>query len=145
MAISAQQDPVEADIDLIKRLQTAQSSRDWAAMAAAFDDDAVFELPYIGESFRGRDEIVARMRPSLERMNGLRFFDFDIRPMAEAGCYVAEFKGSAVISTTGLPYDQSISRCSVSATVASCSSASTWTRWCWAWRCSVLSGSPDGE
>jgi ketosteroid isomerase-like protein len=106
MAISAQQDPVEADIDLIKRLQTAQSSRDWAAMAAAFDDDAVFELPYIGESFRGRDEIVARMRPSLERMNGLRFFDFDIRPMAEAGCYVAEFKGSAVISTTGLPYDQ---------------------------------------
>jgi ketosteroid isomerase-like protein len=97
---------VDADCALIRRLLQCQASRDWAGLAAAFHDDAVFDIPFIGEAFRGRDEIVARMRPSLERMDGLRFFDLDIRPLAEGGRYVAEFKGSAVVSTTGLPYNQ---------------------------------------
>ena len=95
-----------ADIALIGRLLRCQETRDWDGLAAAFDADAVFDLPYMGESFRGRDLIVARMRPSLERMAGLRFFDLDIRPLAEAGEYLAEFKGSAQVTTTGLPYDQ---------------------------------------
>src|ERR1700722_8188928 len=106
MSDHANEEQVERDIALIKRLLESQCTRDWAGLAAAFDEDAVFELPYIGEAFRGRDEIVARMRPSLERMDGLRFFDFTFRPLAAPGGYVAEFKGHALVSTTGLSYDQ---------------------------------------
>jgi ketosteroid isomerase-like protein len=106
MSATDEPDRRDAEIAVIKRLLQCQADRDWAGLAAAFDADAVFDLPYIGEAFRGRDEIVARMRPSLERMDGLRFFDFDIQPLAAPGRYVAEFRGSAVVNTTGLAYDQ---------------------------------------
>jgi ketosteroid isomerase-like protein len=94
------------DQALIARLLDRQSARDWDAVREILAEDAVFEMPFINERFSGRDHIIARWRPSLERMNGAYFYDLSLRPLADAGWYVGEFRNTCVVTTTGLPYDQ---------------------------------------
>ena len=89
MSIEQSSERISADITLFRHLLDCESTRDWTGLAAAFHHDAIFDLPFIGQTYRGRDEIIARMRPALERMDELRFFDFDIKPLAEPGRYIA--------------------------------------------------------
>jgi ketosteroid isomerase-like protein len=96
----------EEDEDLIRQLIDSQNRYDWDEARRLLADDAVFELPFIGETYVGKERIVERWRPSLERMEGLRFFDLSFSPMAEQGCYVVTFRNVCKVSTTGMAYEQ---------------------------------------
>jgi ketosteroid isomerase-like protein len=96
----------QEDEALIRRLLDCQSARDWDGVRRVLAEDAVFEMPFIDETFSGRETIIARWRPSLERMEGARFYDVTLRPLADAGWYIAEFRNTCTVATTGLIYDQ---------------------------------------
>jgi len=94
------------DEALIHSLLRCQSACDWDGVRQVLAEDAVFEMPFINEKFSGRETIIARWRPSLERMEGARFYDVTLRPLADAGWYIAEFRNTCTVATTGLIYDQ---------------------------------------
>jgi ketosteroid isomerase-like protein len=96
----------ETDAALIRRLMESQSSYDWDEISNLLDDDAVFEMPFIAERFAGKKQIIDRWRPSLERMAGVKFYDIEIKPMADPGWYIATFRNTCMVQTTGLEYDQ---------------------------------------
>jgi ketosteroid isomerase-like protein len=91
---------------IIERLLAAQSRGDWDGVFEVMHEDAAFELPFQHTRFEGRDEIVARMAPSVARMEGLTFTDVDVREMAEPGWAIVTFKGKATMATTRRPYRQ---------------------------------------
>jgi ketosteroid isomerase-like protein len=99
-------DRVQQEEALIRRLMDRQAACDWDALRDILADDAVFEMPFINERYAGKEEIIARWRPSLERMNGAHFYDIALRPLADAGWYVGRFRNTCTVSTTGLTYDQ---------------------------------------
>ena len=73
----------ESDEDLIRRLMVCQGRYDWDEISRLLADDAVFEMPFIGEKIIGKELIVERWRPALERMEGIYFFDLAFSAMAE--------------------------------------------------------------
>ena len=96
----------ESDEDLIRRLMVCQGRYDWDEISRLLADDAVFEMPFIGEKIIGKELIVERWRPALERMEGVYFFDLAFSAMAEPGRYVVTFRNVCKVSTTGMAYEQ---------------------------------------
>jgi ketosteroid isomerase-like protein len=96
----------EQDETLIRRLMDCQGRYDWDEILGLLAEDAVFEIPFIGEKIHGKHQIVDRWRPALERMDGVKFFDLAFSPMAEPGWYLATFRNRCSVKTTGLDYDQ---------------------------------------
>jgi ketosteroid isomerase-like protein len=94
------------DEHLIRRLLQCQGSYDWETIAEILADDAVFEMPFIQEKFVGKTQIIERWRPSLERMEGVKFYEIEISPMAEPGHYMAKFRNICSVRATGMVYDQ---------------------------------------
>jgi ketosteroid isomerase-like protein len=99
-------DRVHEDEALIRRLMECQAACDWDGVREILAEDAVFEMPFIKEKFAGRETIIARWRPSLERMDGARFYDVTLRSLADPGFFIAEFRNTCTVRTTGLVYDQ---------------------------------------
>jgi ketosteroid isomerase-like protein len=92
--------------NLVMELLRHQSAGDFDRMLALMTDDAVFEIPFNQEYMAGKAKIRERMAPSVARMQGLRFFDFVFRDMADPDWLMVEFKGEATVATTGRPYRQ---------------------------------------
>jgi ketosteroid isomerase-like protein len=99
-------DRLREDQEIVQRLMDCQSSQDWDGVREALTDDAVFEMPFIHERYSGKEQIIARWRPAHERMDGARFYDLTLRPLAEPGWYVGRFRNTCGVKTTGLTYDQ---------------------------------------
>jgi len=95
-----------SDEALIRRLLTLQNTYGWNEIATLLAEDAVFEMPFINESIRGRESIISRWRPSLERMEGVNFHDIAVQEMAEPGQYLATFRNICKVRATGAVYDQ---------------------------------------
>lgn len=57
-------------IDVAVAYATAVDTRDWDLLGSLFAADAVWEYVAGGETQSGRDGIVARIRPSIERLDG---------------------------------------------------------------------------
>jgi ketosteroid isomerase-like protein len=98
--------PLDTDEVSIRRLLEYQGNYDWDGISNLLTDDAVFELPFINERFTGKAQIIERWRPSMERMAGLKFYDIVIKPMADPGWYVATFRNTCTVRSTGAEYDQ---------------------------------------
>jgi ketosteroid isomerase-like protein len=96
----------EEDENLIRRLMDSQSRHDWDEILRLLADDAVFDMPFIAEKYHGKEQILERWRPALERMEGVEFFDLAFSPMAEPGWYVATFRNRCKVKRTGMDYDQ---------------------------------------
>jgi len=98
--------PANTDEDLIRALLASQGNYDWDGMSNLLADDAIFEIPFINERFAGKELIIERWRPSLERMAGLKFYDIEIKPMADPGWYIATCRNTCTVRSTGIEYDQ---------------------------------------
>jgi ketosteroid isomerase-like protein len=98
--------PVQPDEDAIRQLMDCQGNYDWDGISNLLTDEAVFEIPFINQRFTGKTLIIERWRPSLERMVGLKFYDIEIKPMAEPGWYIATFRNTCKVRATGAEYDQ---------------------------------------
>jgi ketosteroid isomerase-like protein len=96
----------QSDEDLIRQLLDCQSACDLEGISNLLADDAVFEIPFIGQLFTGKAAIIERWRPSLERMAGMKFYDFAFRPMADPGWHIATFRNTCTLRATGAEYDQ---------------------------------------
>jgi ketosteroid isomerase-like protein len=97
---------IDIDSGLIRQLMECQSQYDWDGISHLLADDAIFEMPFINQRFSGKHLIIERWRPSLERMAGVKFYDIDIKPMADPGWYAATFRNTCTVRSTGLVYDQ---------------------------------------
>jgi len=97
---------IDTDEALIRQLMDCQANYDWDEIANLLADDAVFEMPFINERFAGKNLIIERWRPSLERMAGVKFYDIIIKPMADPGCYMATFRNTCTVRSTSMAYDQ---------------------------------------
>lgn len=98
--------PATTDEELIRALMACQGKYDWDGISNLLADDAVFEMPFIHERFAGKALIIERWRPSLERMEGVNFYDIIIKPMADPGWYMATFRNTCTVRSTGMEYDQ---------------------------------------
>jgi ketosteroid isomerase-like protein len=61
-------------IDAAVAYATAVDTRDWALFASLFTPDAVWEYPAGHERRTGPDDIVARVRPSIEGLDATQHF-----------------------------------------------------------------------
>jgi limonene-1,2-epoxide hydrolase len=96
----------DIDEDIIRQLMDCQGKYDWDGISNLLTDDAIFEMPFVNERFVGKKLIIDRWRPSLERMNGVKFYDIIIKPMADIGWYMATFRNTCTVRSTGMEYDQ---------------------------------------
>jgi ketosteroid isomerase-like protein len=100
------QQTLKADQAIIQQLMDYQSAADWEGVRGLLTDDAVFEMPFINEKHAGKEVIIARWSPAVARMEGSKFYGLSLRPLAEPGCYVANFQNTCKMRTTGRIYDQ---------------------------------------
>jgi len=98
--------PTNTDEDLIRALLDSESNYDWDGISNLLADDAIFEIPFINERFAGKQLIIERWRPSLERLAGVKFYGIEIKPMADPGWYIATFRNTCEVRATGVVYDQ---------------------------------------
>jgi ketosteroid isomerase-like protein len=98
--------PTNTDEDLIRALLDCESNYDWDGISNLLADDAIFEIPFINERFAGKQLIIERWRPSLERLAGVKFYGIEIKPMVDPGWYIATFRNTCEVRATGVVYDQ---------------------------------------
>lgn len=65
---------VAAVTDTVIAYATAVDTRDWALFVSLFTPDAVWEYRAAGERRVGPDDILARVRPSIERLDATQHF-----------------------------------------------------------------------
>jgi uncharacterized protein (TIGR02246 family) len=61
-------------VDTVVAYATAIDTRDWALFASLFTPDAVWEYQAGHDTRRGLDDILARVRPSIERLDATQHF-----------------------------------------------------------------------
>ena len=61
-------------IDTVTAYATAVDTRDWPLFASLFTADAVWEYPLAGERHSGPAAILARIQPSIERLDATQHF-----------------------------------------------------------------------
>lgn len=98
----------EANEGVLRRLFAHINSRDFDAALELLGDEFVWEMPYAPPALpapfdRKRAEKLLRGFPSVFAQ-GLTFHDVDITRMRDADCFLAEYRGEAVMAATGQPY-----------------------------------------
>lgn len=67
--------------------------------------DVVFEFPFLGLTV-AREDFDRKIMRTLSVMKGLAFTDIDVEPLQRPGWFVARYRASATIASTGNDYHQ---------------------------------------
>jgi ketosteroid isomerase-like protein len=88
------------------RFLEAIASRDCDRILQLCSEDVVFEWPMMNERIDDAELFRAEVGPVLEPMDGLAFHDVVVDEMLDPNRVTLRYSGSATMSTTGKPYNQ---------------------------------------
>lgn len=91
---------------LVRRLMHAVESGSTSAIWSFFGDDGVIEFPFLGDRYTDFSSFDAAIGPALAVLEGLTFTEPVFEALADPEALIAKFKGHAVVTFTGKPYDQ---------------------------------------
>lgn len=91
--------------EIAARLLRAFESCEAEQVLALCTPDVVFELPFLGIRV-DRDSFERKILRTLKVMEGLSFSDLRVDRLEQPGWCLAQYTGSARISTTGKDYNQ---------------------------------------
>ncbi len=84
---------------------TAIATGDPGVVMPHLAPEFVFEAPFI-EVRADRAEFEHSILRTVRNMKGLAFTDLQVDALAEGDCYVATYRGSATMGSSGKPYEQ---------------------------------------
>ena len=99
----------ERTLEVARAFYDAFNGWDFGVLQDVLAEDIVFELPYSPfpseKRTEGRDKTIAMLRIVKNVLSGLRLYDINVDTLAaDPATFVAEFRSSATISSTGVSY-----------------------------------------